>query len=361
MTQDGHLKTFDLTLVTKTPIFIGYGKSYTKKEYLFDPQSSTVSFLDEHTMFTYLAEHHLADAYEQYMLDHMGRDLQDFLLNICKISRSQLQQWIKCRVNAGDALDDNHTLKEIQRFMRNGYDQIYIPGSSVKGALRTTLLTAALLKSPPQEPNPDLPVDRYASFEDAYFHTLSLKRDRNQMVQTGNPLNSIMQGVRISDSLPVPDSRLCLTRKIDEFPDRTYNAINICRECIKPGTQIRCVLTLDQSILRGEITEQTIVRSIAEASAFYQRSVIAHYPQACNDMNSKTILLGGGVGYQSKTVTNAYYGNQAMDVTMRVLDAAFRKHRHLQDWQEGISPRALKQTDFNNTPYAYGVCEVSIQ
>ena len=181
------------------------------------------------------------------------------------------------------------------------------------------------------------------------------------MVQTGNPLNSIMQGVRISDSLPVPDSRLCLTRKIDEFPDRTYNAINICRECIKPGTQIRCVLTLDQSILRGEITEQTIVRSIAEASAFYQRSVIAHYPQACNDMNSKTILLGGGVGYQSKTVTNAYYGNQAMDVTMRVLDAAFRKHHHLQDWQEGISPRALKQTDFNNTPYAYGVCEVSIQ
>ena len=30
-------------------------------------------------MFTYLAKHHLADAYEQYMLDHMGRDLQDFL------------------------------------------------------------------------------------------------------------------------------------------------------------------------------------------------------------------------------------------------------------------------------------------
>ena len=31
MTQDGHLKTFDLTLVTKTPIFIGCGKIYTKK------------------------------------------------------------------------------------------------------------------------------------------------------------------------------------------------------------------------------------------------------------------------------------------------------------------------------------------
>ena len=361
MMQEGHLKTFDLTLVTKTPIFIGCGKSYTKKEYLFDPQRSTVSFLDEHAMFTYLAEHQLADAYEQYILGHMGRDLQDFLLNICKISRSQLQQWIKCQVNARDALDDNHTLKEIQRFIRSEHNQIYVPGSSIKGALRTTLLTAALLKSPPKAPNPNLPFDKYVSFEDAYFHTLSLKRDRNQIVQTGNPLNSIMQGIRISDSLPVLDSKLCLTRKIDEFPDGTYNAINICRECIKPGTQIRCALTLDQSILRGEITEQTIVQSIADASAFYQRSVTAHYPQSCNDMNSKTILLGGGVGYQSKTVTNAYYGDQSMDVTMRILDAAFRKHHHLQDRQEGISPRALKQTDFNNASYAYGVCEVSIQ
>lgn len=361
MTQEGHLQTFALTLETKTPLFIGCGKSYTKKEYLFDPQSSTVSFLDEHAMFTYLAEHNLADAYEGYILGRMGRDLQDFLLNICKISRPQVQQWTRGRINAGDALDDNHTLKEIQRFIRDGQDRVYVPGSSIKGALRTTLLTAMLLKQPPKNPNPNLPFERYSSFEDAYFHTLSLKRDRNQMVQTGNPLNSILQGVRISDSLPIPDSKLCLTKKIDEFPDGSYNVINICRECLKPGTKISCTLTLDQSILHGKITAQTIARDIGAASAYYQRSVIACYPQVSNDMNSRTILLGGGVGYQSKTVTSAYYRDQAMDVTMRVLDAAFRKHRHLQDRREGVSPRAIKQTDFNNASYGYGVCEVSIR
>lgn len=36
--------------------------------------------------------------------------------------------------------------------------------------------------------------------------------------------------------------QLALTRKIDEFPDETYNSINICRECIRSGTRICCTL-----------------------------------------------------------------------------------------------------------------------
>jgi len=361
MKQEGHLQVFDLILKTRSPIFIGCGKSYTKKEYLFDPQSNMVSFLDERAMFTYLAEHNLADSYENYILGHLGRNLQDFLLNICKIPRAQIRTWTRCQIYAGDALDDNHTLKEIQRFIRNGQEQVYVPGSSIKGALRTVLLKAMLLKDPPRNPDTGLPFERFASFEDVYFHTLSLKKDRDQVVQTGNPLNSMLQGVRVSDSLPIGDDKMCLTRKIDEFTDETYNAINICRECIKPGTTIHCTVTLDQSVLQGQISKDTIERAIAEASAYYQKTVLRRYPQAANDMNSRTILLGGGVGFQSKTVTDPYYGDKAMNVTTDVLKKAFPKHHHERDAQEGISPRALKQTDFNNATYCYGVCEVTIR
>ena len=34
MKQEGHLQVFDLALATRSPVFIGCGKSYTKKEYL---------------------------------------------------------------------------------------------------------------------------------------------------------------------------------------------------------------------------------------------------------------------------------------------------------------------------------------
>lgn len=355
------MQVFDLTLKTRSPVFIGCGKSYTKKEYLFDPRNNTVSFLDERLFFSYLAEHDLADAYEEYILQGTSRNLRDFLLNVCRVPQAEINRWTRCRINAGDALDDRHTLKEIQRFIRNGNDRIYVPGSSIKGALRTVLLKAMLLAAPPEQPDRNLPFERFGSFEDAWFHTLSLKKDRNQVVQTGNPLNSILQGVRISDSLPISDSELCLTRKIDEFLDEHYNQINICRECIRPGTIIRCTVTLDQSVLQGKITKERIEDAIAAVSAYYQETVINRYPHGSNCMNSKTILLGGGAGFQSKTVTDAYYGADALEITSKVLDKAFRKHNHWRDPAIGISPRALKETDFGEAAYPYGVCEVFIR
>lgn len=356
MIQQGHLQVFELQLETKSPLFIGNGKSYTKKEYLFDPKRKIVSFLDEQKFFTYLVRHGLTDDYERFILRDVGKNLFSFLQNDCRVSREDMEALIRCRIDAADALDEDHTLKEIQQFVRNPAGQVYVPGSSIKGALRTALLKALLLKNPPKNPDPQIPFDRKASFEPAYFHTLSLKPDRQ------NPLNSILQGVvRISDSAPISDRQLALSRKIDEFPDETYNSINICRECIRPGTRICCTLTLDQSILHDEKYVDTIREAIAKTSQFYQVSVLRHYPQASNYMNSKTLLLGGGVGFQSKTVTEPYYGQNALDVTSKILSNAFRKHHHERDVEEGISPRALKQTDFNSASYPFGVCEVTIR
>ena len=68
MIQQGHLQVFELQLETKSPVFIGNGKSYTKKEYLFDPKRKIVSFLDEQKFFTYLVRHGLVDDYENFIL-----------------------------------------------------------------------------------------------------------------------------------------------------------------------------------------------------------------------------------------------------------------------------------------------------
>lgn len=357
MIQQEHLQVFDLQLKTKSPLFIGCGKSYTKKEYLYDPNDSegnVVAFLDEQKFFAYLAQHNLADAYEDFILRDRRNSLFSFLQQVCGIPDSDLQSLIRCRIDAADALDGNHSLKEIQRFLRNSSGQVYIPGSSIKGALRTALLKAILLKSPPQNPDPQLPFDRRAVFEADYFHTLGLNKNKR------NPLNSILQGLRVSDSLPIPDENLCLTRKIDTFPNAGRNSINICRECIQPGTIVKCTLTLDQSILRGSLHAEDLRQAIAAASQFHQDTVLRHYPHVQNSMNSNTLLLGGGVGFQSKTVTAPYYGKDSLDTTSKVLSRAFRNHHHERDVGTGLSPRALKQTDFQKTAYPYGVCEVTI-
>ena len=356
MRQEAHLQTFDLILKTQSPLFIGSGKRDTKKEYIFDSSKNEVTFLDEGKLFAYLAEHHLADEYEGYILRGTSRDLQDFMRNVCKIPKAELDAMTRVRINAADALDDRHTLKEIHRFVRNGRGEVYVPGSSIKGALRMALLKARILD------DADSGADIREEFDEKYFHTLQLKKDNHGQPDRKNALNSIMQGIRISDSAPIADKNLCLTTKIDEFTDGSYNKINLCRESIKPGVEIRCSLTLDQSVLQGKLTRESIEQAIGRASAYYQETVLKPYKQASNSLNSRTILMGGGVGFQSKTIVGEVCADRALKVTAGILDRAFPKHEHRErDPEEGVSPRALKQTEFNHASYLYGVCEVHIR
>ena len=356
MRQEAHLQTFSLILKTRSPLFIGSGKRDTKKEYLFDSRKNEVAFLDEGKFFAYLAERGLADAYESYIVRGTSRDLRDFLTNVCRVTAQELEAMVRVRIHAADALDDGHTLKEVYRFVRNGRGEIYVPGSSVKGALRMALLKSRILE------DPDPGTDAYAPFEEKYFHTLNLKRDKYGQQDRKNPLNSILRGVCISDSAPIADKHLCLTTKIDEFLDGYSNSINFCRESIRPGVELHCTITLDQSILQGRLTKEDIERAIGRASAHYQDTVLRRYPQAVNCMNFRTILMGGGVGFQSKTIQEAVFPEQALKLTAGILDRAFSKHEHrLRDPEEGISPRALKRTAYHGAAYPYGVCEVYIR
>ena len=42
MKELGRLQVYDLILKTRTPLFVGSGKKYVKKEYLFDPKGRCV-------------------------------------------------------------------------------------------------------------------------------------------------------------------------------------------------------------------------------------------------------------------------------------------------------------------------------
>ncbi|MFR6027497.1 MAG: hypothetical protein ACLUMK_13495 [Christensenellales bacterium] len=60
-----------------------------------------------------------------------------------------------------------------------------------------------------------------------------------------------MRGIQISDSR-LHDRNMMLTLKTDSAVNGQTHAINLCRECVAPGTRIRFALTLDQSILKGK-------------------------------------------------------------------------------------------------------------
>ena len=59
---------FDLILTAWSPLFVGNGHSYTKKEYMHDIRSGKVSFFDAQKFFSFLVDRNLVEKYTQFML-----------------------------------------------------------------------------------------------------------------------------------------------------------------------------------------------------------------------------------------------------------------------------------------------------
>ena len=358
MKQTDHLQTFTLTLTTRAPIHIGGGRSYTKKEYLFNPKTSVVSFLDMEQFFSLISEKGMEDAYESFVLSPEGK-LYNFLNYECRVTPKEMDQITRWKVSAQDALTDDHTLKEIRCFIRNGQHQAYIPGSSVKGALRTVLLASKILREDAMShslpPKGGIPEGRYVN-------TLPLRKMEGSVLD--DAVNSLLRGVSISDSLPISDRNMILANKVDILTSGEKRSPNMIRECVAPGVKLSFVLTLDQSVLQGKITKEVLVQAVQDFDGFYTKFVLPRFrlPSKCvAESYQNCLLLGGGAGFFSKTLVYEYLGwDRGLDFVSRFMATKFKNHGHERDGRVGISPHTLKYARCNGWLYPYGVCGVTI-
>lgn len=76
---------------------------------------------------------------------------------------------------------------------------------------------------------------------------------------------------------------------------------------------------------------------------------------------ANALLLGGGAGFFSKTLTYLYLGQHAgLAASIEMLDRAFSRHHHQDDAGGGIFPRTVKYASCGGRLYPYGLCEVNI-
>ena len=73
---------------------------------------------------------------------------------------------------------------------------------------------------------------------------------------------------------------MMLTLKTDSAVNGQIHAINLCRECVAPGTRIRFALTLDQSILKGKWTADSILEAIAAFADYQNQTYATRFPAA---------------------------------------------------------------------------------
>ena len=353
----GHLQEYTLTLTTKAPVFVGSGFVYGKMDYIFDAARQTVSFINQTQFFQLLIDRDLIDKYESFILNKRPTDtIQYFLKNICKLDAKTINSLIVNRVSAADALDENHSLKEIQAFIRRADGRAYIPGSSLKGCLRTVLLTNMLLR----DSNRAEPINM-KQLESKYLHTLQITNKQSDMV------NSIMRGISISDSEPIDEKNMILASKIDSLPDGFENRINVVRQCIAPETKITFRLTLDQNLLSDANILTELREAIRAFDAFYIQEYNSYFAikKEFEDLfRDDFIVLGGGSGFFAKNLIYPLYAPnhaEAVKTVSRSMQRSFKKHKHEKDIEYGISPHTFKITEFDRFAYPIGLCQVTIQ
>ncbi|MCD8145798.1 MAG: type III-A CRISPR-associated RAMP protein Csm5 [Clostridiales bacterium] len=369
MKELNHLQAYDLTLSVCSPLFVGTGRSLAKNEYLYNSYQGTVSFVDEQAFLSLLIERGLVDKYEDYILSGDTR-LYGFLRDTCGLTQREIEQIAPRTIQAGNAMGQNGNKAQIHCFQRDSAGRAYIPGSSLKGALRTVWLAARILEEENRsdrrfnQPNPDYANKRRPANPIPEERYVSLLRC-NEKKQT-DAVNSIFRGVSVSDSEPISDRDFILCRKWDVHPNGGEHDINLIRECVKPGSSIRFKVTLDQFLLDGRITVESLMADIAVFARFYREHYLSHFTlpgDAVDSLNERCLLLGGGPGLFSKSLDYPYWGDdRALEDVSAFLNAFFQRHRHAEiDPGLGISPRMLKYTEYDDQLYPFGVCQVSLQ
>jgi CRISPR-associated protein Csm5 len=256
-------------------------------------------------------------------------------------------------------------LNEIHAFIKDAYGDPYIPGSSIKGLLRSIYLQHALSQQKPGPGHQQLRVpDRRSAQQQTGIQEEQrlLRRAGRDPSRPKDAVNDLFQAIRVSDSASLSLRSLEVVQKIDMNIHGEAGGLPLFREALSPGTEFVVRVSVDTSPLEhgGWPHGASFVEGIAAAAARVNEHRYAPYSAKYFDdepIAGARVYLGGGAGYRSKT----FVTDQA-DMA-RVLDEQFRSIKHKEKtMQLGVSPLVLKVTKAGEGNYEeMGLCELTVK
>lgn len=143
-------RNYRVVLTTIGPVHIGTGRQYKKKDYFLNGRES-VSVLDVPKFLELLNEKQLKD-YCDFLQKDSSEGLQDFLdrqENLEIRNRIDEAALYSVKAKLARSRGGSYQYLDVFEFVKDAYGDPYIPGSSVKGMLRTALLSSIILDNRP--------------------------------------------------------------------------------------------------------------------------------------------------------------------------------------------------------------------
>lgn len=354
------LKNYEFTLTVKGPVHIGDGKTLTKVDYFF--YKDRIYFPNLHKMFLYIKQMHLTSDYESFM--YSARNDLTYWLNDKRIISAVAE---KCTDYSISLVGSSASKpRNLSTFVKDPYGNPYIPGSSLKGLIRTLLLAKEIVDNPddyaeierdirrgirnPRANKNNMLNSESSTLEEIAFHKLNCSDKRK------NAVNDVFKGLIVSDSQPLSTNDLIVTEKIDYNIVGNEKPLPLYRESLVPNTQVKFNVTIDTSIFNYTIDD------ILQAVKLFAEDYYTYFSSnfiGIKKPTSNTVWLGGGAGYVSKTIMYNLFGDDAYNIVSSVLNVT-TKHHHDKDTKKGVSPVTVKLTKYNNTLCHCGECTLSI-
>lgn len=373
------LKVYDVELITKGPLFVGSGEEIKKKEYFYDKKNKKIIIPKRHKLYSSLSSMRLENAFEEYIMDPNDRRGLDVWMSNNKVNREVIKECTNYRLDCGDVMLDDKKKSRMQLMacIKDAYGCPYVPGSTLKGLLRTIILTELVKDN-------NSCVNEKKELLNWSLAPLYNKYDRNNDTKRIGKVTEkiekkilttkekdgvelekeydLLSGLVVSDSDALSTDDLTVCQKVDLNISGKENRLPLLRECIKPGTKIKFRITIDNSVLK--IDKEYIEKAIAHFNEMVNNILVSKF-EFKDSRSSSLIWLGGGSGYISKTITYQMLGDRSVDFVSKMFDERLfcnkkEKPKHINDRRYGVSPHTLKITYYKGRKYQFGLCDIKL-
>ncbi len=355
------LQRYEIRLQTIGPVHIGSGESLRKNEWIMEWSDNRAIIIDFYKFFELLEDKKLLAEYERFVTS-AGGNLSRWMKEH-DISGKERYEIAKYTLST-EGLDlKNNKIRDMAMTTKDPYGLPYIPGSSLKGAVRNAIL-GAMIDAAPYDSSQikqgirnlgKVSKKKFLATESSavnrqYFNIRGLSEKKNDAV------NDIMRGIRISDSNSVGLNRLTLCQKIDAGVDGRVRDIPLVRECILPDTEFSFDLVIDRT--ETNLTISFIEEAIGKFLEDYNKLFLEHF-SAEKQYAGNILYLGGGTGFPTKTVLNQILRREPdrVELTAETLNKLF-PNKHGEDIRKGISPRTVKLTEIDGGLLQMGPCSI---
>ncbi len=258
---------FKVALLCLGPVHIGNGQEVLKKEYISEDGYYYFPDLGKLYQMVLKKGPKVVNEFERMVTGHGLYSLEQFL-NHYQIRERNFGGY-KVQIS-----EKNRSKGNVAQFIRDPYKCPYIPGSSLKGALRTVI-----------------------SYQQAW-----LGDEENKL----NKANQFYKGILVSDSKPLSNDDLIICNKWLWSKEKggKPKSLNVYRESLKPKTivhfNVTCYGSEQIQVMRN--LNQEIQNYYEKYYHYFLKNLKAEFIQDFRRKDLPYIYIGGGSGFWTKVL-----------------------------------------------------------